>query len=168
MIFVLVLLAGWQLPGPAQAATRDPAAFADIWRPCGWRTSENKIVRTFDRYRADVPGHFLRGGKSNLLCGNKRFGYRHILHRHQAEWEQAAFLVRRNWRDVADFSIATVVRDPDQVTYNPKVKTYCFSRVVYLVNKNNARTVGTNIPRVVVAESTKRIITAFPSNEQCK
>ncbi|MFG1925627.1 hypothetical protein [Cryptosporangium sp. NPDC048952] len=125
-------------------------------------------MRTFDRFRANVPNHFLRGGKSNLLCGNDKFGYRHILDGHRAEWEQAAFLVRRNWRDIADFSIATVLGDPDKVTYNPKVKTYCFSRVVYLVDKTTAKTVGTNIPHVVVAESSKRIITAFPSKEQCK
>jgi hypothetical protein len=40
--------------------------------------------------------------------------------------------------------------------------------VIYLVNKKTGQTVGTSIPRVVVAEPTKRIITAFPSGGQCK
>ncbi|MFI5953438.1 hypothetical protein [Cryptosporangium sp. NPDC051539] len=114
-----------------------------------------------------MPGKFLRGGKSNLLCGDKKFGYRHILDGHRTEWERAAFPVRRNWRDVADFSIATILGDPDKVTYSTRAKTYCFSRVIYLVDKNTGRTVSTSIPRVAVAESTKRIITAFPSKEQC-
>jgi hypothetical protein len=162
----LVVAAGMLLPTAAQANTQAPAASADLWHGCGFRSDDDKIVRTFERYRARAEGHFMRGGKSNLLCGNKNFGYRHIKVRHRQEWEQAALLTRTNWRDVADFSIETVLGDPDKVTY--KNKKFCFSRLVYLVNKQTGRIVDTRTPNIVVSEGNKRVITAFPSRFHCK
>ena len=126
-----------------------------------------KIVRTYERYRATAGGHFMRGGKSNLLCGNTSFGYRHIVLRHRTEWEHSAILTGNNWRDVADFAISTVLGDPDMVRYQPRSRAFCFSRVIYLVNIRTNRLVGTKIPKVVVSETNKRVITAYPTNTQC-
>jgi hypothetical protein len=167
-------------PTPADARLANPGAGSDgpgiggaaftpkVWAACGRTSADDKIVRTYDRFRASAGGHFLKGGKSNLLCGTSKFGYRHILADHRKEWEKVALPTMTNWRDVADFAIATVLIDPDKVTYDPDDQTFCYSRLIYLVNKRTGQTIGTKIPRVGVSERNKRVLTAFPSNSQCR
>jgi hypothetical protein len=167
-------------PSSADARPASPAGGMDgpgaggavittkVWAACGRRSADDKIVRTYDRYRLSAGGQFIRGGKSNLLCGTEEeFGYRHILAGHLGDWEKVALPTMTNWRDVADFSIAIVLIDPDKVTYDPKRHTFCLSRLIYLVNKRTGQTIGTKIPRVAIRQKDARVITAFPTNSQC-
>ena len=87
------------------AGENRPGSPAEVWGACGWRTDDNKVVRTFARQRGDAGmGFVLRGGTSQLLCGNEDYGYRHILKRHRGEWETDARIGGTNWRDHADWS----------------------------------------------------------------
>lgn len=150
-------------------STAAPSADA-IWGWCGLFDGDQKVVRAFERYRGDAGGrHRLKGGTSNLRCGStEESGYRHIQAGHQSQWEFDAWLVGTNWRNQADFAIATVLRDPDRVTYNARNDTYCYSRLVYLERKADRRVVGDRTPNVVVGAGNSNIITAFPSNYNCR
>lgn len=144
-----------------------PAVGAEVWGACGWRTKDSKVVRTFARQRGDAGmGFVLRGGTSKLLCGDEGFSYRHIL-KHRGEWETDARIGGTNWRDHADWSIATVLGDPDVVTYRAKNDAYCYSRSIELWDKGNRRHVDTKIVKVALRASDAAIITAFPTREQC-
>ena len=141
-----------------------PAA-AEVWAACGITTSDTKIVRSFSRYRAaaQVP-YYLAGGTSALVCGDSSYGYRHIKDRHLAEWERDAAVVRSNWRDHADFAIATTLSDPDRTSYRTRNDTFCFQRLIYLVDRSTGRQVGTRTILVSVASGFKNVITAHPTS----
>lgn len=148
-----------------------PQVAAVTWGACGWRTSEQKVVRTFTRVRGDDgAGHFLRGGDSRLLCGTERYGYRHIFMGHMGEWEGDARIGGTNWRDHADWSIDVVLKDPDAVSYrlnNDGSSNYCYSRAIELWDVGHRRHVKDRIIKVVVKGDTADIITAFPNDRQC-
>lgn len=151
------------------SADNPRAGQAHIWGACGRSTADDKIVRTFNRIAVTPSngGPKFAAGRSNLLCGNSSFGYRHIVKGHQTEWEQAAAPAGLNWRDIADFGIEWTLKDPDHITYNKKKGSYCFSRLIYLVNTRSNQTAGQKIVNVVVGAGNKRIVTAWPRNGQC-
>lgn len=62
---------------------------------------------------------------------------------------------------------ASTLKDPDRVRYRSSNDTYCFSRLIYLVNKRTGQVVDRYYPNVIVARGTKNIITAYPSSSQC-
>lgn len=159
---------GCVLSAPA-SATADSAT--EVWGACGWRDGEMKLVRTFDRHRGDDgAGHVLSGGSSRMLCGDDRSGYRHILKRHKRDWENDAGIVGSNWRDHADWSIDTVLTDPDAVSYRvapDDKRSYCYSRSIELWDVGNRKHIRNRIVKVVVKEETADIITAYPNDRQC-
>lgn len=55
------------------------------------------------------------------------------------------------------------LRDPDRVTYRSSNDTFCFQRLIYLVNEDTGEVVGQRNVAVVVARVSKNIITAFPA-----
>jgi hypothetical protein len=138
-----------------------------LWKNCGLFDKDEKVVRTFRRMRVETPNNILKGGSSNLACGNKDWGYRHLKIRHQADWEGHAAKTGDPWRDAADFAIYAVLIDPDRATYARRNDTFCLSRVILLVNNRTGRVVGTRTPHVIVGARTKNIVTAFPEDKQC-
>ena len=132
------------------------------WHPCGMRDKASKVVRTYPRVNfPDFPG-----GKSNLRCGDKESGFRHIKLRHIQDWEKDALIVNENWRTHADWAISLVLRNPDIYRYKVENNTYCFSRKVHLVFRGVSREI--RYVKVVIGVKNKNVITAFPSNSQCK
>lgn len=153
-------------PESIYAGLRAPA---EVWGACGWRTSESKVVRTFQRIRGDAEtGEILSGGTSVLRCGTEDYGYRHILKGHRGDWEYDARIVGSNWRDHADWSIDVVLTDPDVVTYRPSRNSYCYSRLIELWDRNDRRHVRDRVIKVVVRSDSTDIVTAYPATKQCK
>lgn len=145
--------------------TAAPAAAALSWAPCGAFDDNGKVVEVYDRYRTNTPtGQYMAGGFSDLDCGSSNYGYRHIVDRHLSQWEAKAALTKQNWREVADFGINWALQDPDRTTYRSYNDTFCFQRLIYLVNTQTGQTAGTTQVAVVVARVSKNIITAFPGS----
>lgn len=67
------------------------------------------------------------------------------------------------WRDMADWSIAWMLYDPDFAAAGPK---WCYSRVVYVYNKKTGKKVYERSVRMYVGKTGQRIESAFPG-PQC-
>lgn len=159
-------------PGGAGVVAK-PDTTSVTWGACGWRTSNEKIVRTFTRVRGDDrAGHVLTGGTSRLLCGDEGAGYRHILEGKRGQWERDGAIGGTNWRDHADWSTDVVLNDPDAVTYRMNKRTgkanFCCSREVELWDRGHRRHVTDRIIRVALKADTADIITAYPTDHHCK
>lgn len=147
-----------------------------VWGACGVITDNKKVLRTFSRHKATAPGgKHMRSGKSKLQCGRPDnaqgkggYGYRHITEDHLGDWSTLATRTSQNWRDVADLAIESALKDPDSVSYAKTNDAFCFSRLIYLVNKRTGKTVGTNKPRTILSAGSTDIITAYPNSRQCK
>ncbi|MFC8526317.1 hypothetical protein [Nocardia sp. NPDC057227] len=122
------------------------AAEPQVWGACGRSSAEDKVVATY--------------GRGRLLCGNDKWGFRHVQQNHGKEWEQLAAIENRNWRDIADMAIAKSLNDP-QRTVDQGGGATCYSGQVYLVNHVTGAIVQTIHPSVIVLTD-GRIITAFP------
>src|SRR5262245_9142535 len=70
---------------PSAMTLQAPSA-RDIWAACCMRDSANKMVRVFPR--RGVRG--LPGGRSELKCGTRSWGYRHVKFRHMSDWRRDA------------------------------------------------------------------------------
>lgn len=121
-------------------------AAPQLWAACGRSSPEDKVVATYS--------------KAQLLCGNDKFGFRHIQNRHGDEWQQLAAIENRNWRDIADMALAKALDNPDR-TVNQGRGTSCYSGQIYLVNFATGAIAKTVQPSVIVSND-GRIITAFP------
>jgi hypothetical protein len=141
------------------------------WRACpvnGREEARDRLVRRFERSPGvSKSGAVMPGGTSDLICGDDKHGYYHIANGHGPEWTQKGMKTSENWRDVADYSIAEVLRNPMSVTYRADVDTYCYSREVSLVNKVRGIVVEVLHPNVVVRAGDGLIITAFPTKKPC-
>lgn len=153
--------------GDGKAGNAGTVSAAQIWAACGLRDKNTKIVRTFTRVKASAGGNYIPGGTSNLACGSAAWGYRHIVKNHLSQWQSDAAIARENWRDLADFSIAAALSDPDAVSYRQSNDTFCYSRLIYLVDNRTGKVIDTRKPITVVARVTKNIITAYPSKTGC-
>lgn len=153
----------------AVATVHGGTSVAKVWGDCGIRTSDAKVVRTFERARGKASDdRSLAPGTSNLVCGTAKMGYRHILKGHRSDWEHDASLVGSNWRDHADWSIEVTLADPQVVTYRSDNDSYCYSHAIELWDKRNRRHLGDRIIIVSVSGSNTNIITAYPNSKHCE
>jgi hypothetical protein len=129
------------------------SAQAAVWAACGWKDSEEKLVRLFQRDRRRDYA---------LRCGNAGWGYHHIQARHQGDFERLAEGTFQNWRDVADLSMAMNSSDPD-VTLPAGGNQTCNSRVIFLVNIRNGQTVRQQIVKMYTDNGNSRINSVFPA-----
>jgi hypothetical protein len=143
---------------------KSAAVAAVTWGSCGVTTDKLKVLRTFNRVRGSDGSKSLAGGKSNLACGNEKWGYKHIVKEHLEDWQNIAAVAGENWRDTADLAISSALGDPDEVKYGSGNDTFCFSHLIYLADKKTGKVEGTNRPRTIVAHETKNIINAFPAS----
>ncbi|MBA3745673.1 hypothetical protein [Sporichthya sp.] len=96
----------------------------------------------------------LAGGSSPLYCGNTKFGLRHIVIRHTADWRAAAAAapVVVPWPRFVDTALATTLARPQSVRCDARRDT-CALR-------------GAPTPEqevvVVVARADGKVITAYP------
>jgi len=105
---------GWTTqPGQLRAMTDAPQPVT--WGWCGVITPEKKLIRRFKKKG---------GAKVPLYCGGPKYssrptwGLRHILWRHEDDWERKAFGTHQGWRELVDISVDAVLRDPDIVAKN--------------------------------------------------
>ena len=136
---------------------------APPWAACGVSSPESKPVRTFP-VRPPV------GGPSRtfatLLCGNDRYGFRHLAVRHASDWEALSFYTGGNWRDIADFAMAQslTVPQPGYPLYNPKNDSWTYKSPLEIKDANgNVRT--TYWPLVAVAAQDGKILTSYPTRD---
>jgi hypothetical protein len=154
----------------AEAANGTAVVAAATWSvACGRSASRLHIVKNFaGRRRARVGSHTVAGGSSALACGRpETWGYRHIINGHLDDWENLGSLAGENWRDTANTAINSAFRDPDWVTYRAQNDTFCYTHIIYLVNKRTGQVRGTSRPRTVIGRVTKNIITSYPSSGGC-
>ena len=142
-----------------------------VWGACpvtNREAAEQKLARRFDRAAGvTATGVTMPAGTSDLLCGNQRYGYYHIVFRHHAEWTQKGVITNENWREVADYSIAEALRNPTSVSFRAAEDTFCYSREVSLIDKVRGVTVDVMHPNVVVRGRDGAVITAFPTRRPC-
>ncbi|MGO4518931.1 hypothetical protein AB4Y89_24330 [Terriglobus sp. 2YAB30_2] len=139
-IAILAVLATFGFSASTAEAT------PQVWGACGTSSPEDKVVAKY--------------GKARLLCGNDKWGFRHIQEGHGTEWEQLAAIENRNWRDIADMAISKSLDNPDR-TVNQAGGRTCYSGQIYLVNFATGAIATTIYPSIIVL-SDGRIITAFP------
>lgn len=142
-----------------------PNAFAaptEVWAACGTSAPADKVVRVFAQQ--PPPGALPR--PATLLCGNDRFGYRHVKLRHAADWEALGFSVGDNWRGIADFAISQTlaVPQPGYPRYNAKNDTWTYKAPLQ-IKDSEGQTRVTYWPIISAAARDGRIITAFPSRD---
>ncbi len=107
-------------------------------------------------------------GPVYLKCGNERFGWRHIVVRHETDWQAVAAPTGRDWREVADAAIEAVLRAPQATVPRESNDTNCYSRVVELVDGRSGTTVGSTVVRVVAGVTSRTLVTAFPATSGCR
>lgn len=154
--------------GSALARAGDPIPYSG-WAACpAAMTSEpKKIVKSY--YRGNIAPE-MAGSKAFLNCGLHdvkgltSYGFRHIRARHEAEFQNLASVVGRQWRDVAGYMMGWSLKDPNRVTYRSgKSARFCHIRKFTLVNQRN-EDVGVSTRVVVLTGATgRRIMTAFPT-----
>ncbi|MFT4298368.1 MAG: hypothetical protein QM597_01835 [Aeromicrobium sp.] len=133
----------------------DPSTNA--WGACGLRTSPTKVV---DRY----PG---KGGTYTLRCGDKNYGYRHILQNHRSQFEALAAGTGKNWRDVADMAMTWAAKDPDKTVMNVGGGKGCKSRLLFLRNNRTNQVVRQQRFAMYYVNSSLNIVTVYPKGSGC-
>jgi hypothetical protein len=165
----LVIAAALLWPHVGRAA--EPARADMVWAACPVQDREaarDKVVRQFPRAVGNAAGRTMPAGTTNLTCGNERFGFYHIANSHGEQWEQKGEITLENWRDVADYAIQEALAHPMAVTYRTDNDTFCYSRLIFLVDKRNGETVGSYQPNVVISARDQYIVTAWPSSTPCR
>ena len=133
------------------------------WRGCGLFDKNEQYVKDYTRKR--LRNSFV-GTVATLRCGSHitkpEYGYRHIQGGKQATWTTVGGRVGVQWRDMADWSIAWMLYDPDQ--FAAAGPNWCYSRVVYVYNKKTGAKVYERKVEMYVGKTGQRIITAFPGD----
>lgn len=137
---------------------------ATNWRGCGLFDSRNQFVAEYTRLRVST-SRMPAGSVATLRCGDDSYGYRHIQKGKQNAWTNLGNLVGGvPWRDLAGWSIAWSLRDPDKASFDDN--KFCFSRIVYIYD-SKGKLRGSKHVRTILGETGQRIITAYPSDAQC-
>lgn len=130
------------------AGPADPAPTTE-WAACGSGTAAASVVDTYARARSTG----LAAGPSRLQCGNAKYGFRHILARHTADWQQAAARVgAADWERFTDGVLTRVLAAPDSVECDNARNTCGFHGVAPVASV------------VVVAREDGKVITAYPED----
>jgi hypothetical protein len=179
LLVAIVLLAGVAVGAPDAAHSQTPSITPSqhekpsptLWRACpvnGREEARERVVRRFERAAGvSTTGPVMPPGTSNIICGDAQHSYYHIAARHGADWTRKGVKTSENWREVADYSIAEVLRNPMSVTYRVDANTFCYSREIQLIHKIRGITVDVMHPNVVVRAQDGVVITAFPTKTPC-
>jgi len=131
------------------------------WRGCGLFDKNEQYVKSYDRKRLR---NSFSGSVATLRCGTARdYGFRHVQARHQGEWTNVGGRVGVQWRDMADWSIAWMLYDPDRVVASGP--NFCYSRTVFVYNKKTGQRVYQTNVRLFLGKTGQRIITANPGRQ---
>lgn len=159
-----VVLVGTAAPVPATPAPPDSAA----WAACAGGAAATTVLRRYVRHSAtDRSGHLLPPGTAQLSCGTRRYGYRHILTRHQDDWSRGFPPSAERWDERADRSIAATLLSPDAVSYRVGNDGWCYSRTLEFRGAESPRASAVRVVRVVVTGAGGTVVTAYPADEQC-
>jgi hypothetical protein len=133
------------------------------WAACGLFSSRNKRV-TWPYFR-EYFSPLQAGNWVTLRCGTNSYGYKHLQFRnHDAQFEGIAARMGRNWRDIADWTIAWTLAEPTKVVRESDAK-FCYSRrFAFRVGSN---TIKKKYVQVVTGATSRRLISAYPSNSKC-
>lgn len=148
---VLMPVVACSSPAGNAADPADPADSAPPteWAACGSATAPASVVDTYARATSAA----LTGGSSRLQCGNAKYGFRHILLRHTADWQQAAARAgAADWERFTDGVLTGVLAAPDSVDCDKARNTCAFHGVDPVESV------------VVVARQDGKVITAYPED----
>ena len=171
-------------PGIAFPVVADPT-----WGNChsNYKMQQRKTIAEFKRRAQRGDGAYMHAGTSKLCCGWQNMkvgsdgeGYRHIYQRHSGNpgtmgggtpWSKYIDSKHPQWRYVADEGMIGALKDPQRSSYRESRDTFCYSRKVYLwIFDSRGRATCTDKyywAKVIVAENTGNIISAFPSGVSC-
>ncbi len=151
---------------PFQLGTMYAASARPPWAACGIFSDKNKIIKTWE---GKAGRH--KGKKVTLKCGDwsgDKEGFRHIKKRHMNEWQRLAAWEQVSWMDVANKAITKSLTDPDIALKDSSTRrSSCYSGQIVLYNKVRGIPVATNEPSVIVGNTSRTIVTAFPGGK-CK
>lgn len=140
---------------PAAAAPPNKLGIRPVWGACGAFSEETKLV--FDY------------GFLKLRCGSVKTradGYNHIKANHKTQFTTLAAPAGRTWEDLVHFALAWNQYDPDEFRVNKEKNKACRSRVLRLVNQHG-KVVSEKVYKVIYVYTTGKVITIFPSSDQC-
>lgn len=146
------------------------------WRACAWKAKRSKSIGWYPRKQGvTISGQSLPSGRTEMRCGyqdpqfeNKGFGFRHMKYRHESQWAGAAAATNEvSWMEPADDFIRYSLSDPDLVTYRSDNDTFCYDRLMLLVDKRSGETVGDSRGKTVVIARNGDILTAYPGQGRC-
>ena len=140
---------------PAAAAPPNKLGIRPVWGACGAFSEEAKLV--FDY------------GFLKLRCGSVKTradGYNHIKANHKTQFATLAAPAGRTWEDLVHFALAWNQYDPDEFRVNKAKDKACRSRVLRLVNQHG-KVVSEKVYKVIYVYTTGKVITIFPSSDQC-
>ena len=141
----------------------DPA----VWGACPQDGAKDigKVIRTWHGGPYGPPENQLGAGDITLKCGTENVGFRHIVNRHDPQWQTLADIEGRNWRDIADMALTKNITNPDQTAPQDGGK-WCVSSEIYLVNKDSGEVVKTKRTRTILTDK-HEVLTTFPTDDGC-
>jgi hypothetical protein len=148
-----ILLVGLLAVSACGATGKGAAAGSAAWA-CAAGAANITVVHQYTHAPADVGAEHLPGGGTALLCGTPGYGYRHILSRHQGDWQHTG---RGDWSVLADGAVALALGQPERVGFRASNDTFCYSHTLP----------DGEVTTVVIRPSDGAIITAYPGTHQC-
>ena len=158
-------------PKLTKATDRTAQPRTTPWGACGVSTDDQKLVSNFHRDLATAAngGRIVPSGTTTFKCGNKGWGYRHLLYKnHDDDYADLAAGTGQNWRDVADLALTKTLNDPTKVTFNEDKNTFCFSTKIYLLNRSSGQQVGSSIVYTIIGNQNWNVITTYPPYPQAQ
>lgn len=119
--------------------------------------SSQYVIETYSR----AGGNGFPAGISRMRCGSSGWGLRHIEQRHAGDWQAKANYVGASWEDFADFAIEQTLAAPSSISYRTGNDTWAY-RAPIQIRDYYGNVIHQFTARVVVADDSKNIITAFP------
>lgn len=139
-----------------------PVRPAAVWAACGVSDAETKLVRRF-ALGSGLPDGGPGWHISDLLCGTAGYGYRHIKDRHITDWENIAFMVGWNWRDMADFALEHGLDYPQRVDYRSGNDTFLYQGSFWIAD-SEGNVMAKYCSQTAIASQDGKIITSFPKS----
>jgi hypothetical protein len=147
------LLVGLLAVSACGASGAGATAGTGAWA-CAGGAPDTTVVHQYTHAPAQVGSEYLPSGGTALLCGSPGYGFRHILSRHQGDWQHTG---SGDWSMLADDAVAVALGQPERVGYRASNGTFCYSHALP----------DGEVTTVVIRPSDGAIITAYPGTHQC-
>lgn len=154
LVAVLIGLLAAVAPTAAHAQSGVPP-----WAPCGRTDPETKPVKT---YPVQPPVGGPPRTFAVLMCGNDRFGQRHIAKEHGRQWSDLAVYTGGPWQSLADFAMKQTLTVPQAgyPQFNPDKNTWTYKSPLQIKDREGQVRV-TYWVVVGVAAQDGKLLTSF-------